>query len=1325
MPDQKISEFQERVEPQGSEDIAAASAGVNVRFKLTALRAWLNEGFDTFVGFMTTAERSKLANISAGATANSSDNYLLNRNNHTGTQAATTITGLGKAATTNQYGDLDGKPAAVVVATQSTPGIIALGPGMTLDPVTNQLYLTRKSEQPKLDDVMLSPHVTLANFNQSAVFDGGGQGSVLGTVGNMAGKLYFEVKNLAGPTSLNTRAGLAPLNVDLEAIPGAATLGISVAQATGAIVGDNGTVTGQAAAWTAANAVLRVAVDLATRRVWFAVNNGIWNSNSSANPATGTGGIAIGGTYRLYPIISSDVANTIGASFTTPLAYAPPTGFIAWAMAAQQTRLADLVDVDSAGWSADLVLKFDAASGKWKALAEANYVTQAQALVTQANAAAADAIAAGAHVDSVVTQIDQDAATATAAAAEALASRNAASSSASAASGSATTASQQATAAVNAAGAAAGSATAADGSKTAAAASASAAAASASAAAGSATDAADSLAQLGTAVTDAQAARDAAAGSATAAADSATTAGQAKTAAETARDSAAGSASAAADSATMADGSKTAASSSAQAAAGSATAAGSAKTAAEAARDQAITARDASSGSATAAANSAQAAAASLDEVEEIIAGLASVYKKVSLVGQTNVNANLLTDDNTYYIWTSGATLGANFPGFTTVWVGAGYLRNYYANASQISQELTFLISGNKPRTFFRFGNSTNNTWSTWKSTSDWHTHVGLPNFNAGDIYVDGQGVYQWNTTNGAYVLNAAMPLAMKGQPGGVAELDAGGGLAQRMKLPADAWDPMAIQDGAQRSGTTESIKTAYGLNSVASTANNYWLTVASVPIAGSSDVKTASFRVRGVVGEATPLDVQVAVKVVNNAISSSTYINYSGLPIIAKASINNGRVNVAIGQTDGNNPKVLGKIYAQLVEASVSGVGISDTDMKGWILSMSLSQLTPLAGTVIDIPLTGMTDGLRYRATPYISTSITLTPNDQGKLYQMAPTNNPIVTLPTLASVKPGDTFTIYVAYASGTNTVTVKSAAAGDRIRQLPQGVAQRVSNIDQLVLNPGESASFVVLEGPAGWGVTCYSQDPVINSPLRNQGGVELIYTGINTLSIVPVNGGGIVVGGKQFYLSSPINMGDLGFSPSTGHYVWLREVNGMLDYVVTPIAGNSRVTNNLGVEVHVANPGWTLVGMVQTANDNGFRNTGTVRWVRSWYNRRAVALAEAPVLSNTASTSYVRLTNGLYAMLWRGEVVSVDNMGEVHSTATGNTAGYNMLAVNSVGVAGGIGYSLSQSGYQIPTACSAKYTCNADGGYDFVMFGLTGTSAVPVAFKADLTAVIHPT
>lgn len=59
----------------------------------------------------TTAQETKLAGIATGATANQTDAYLLNRANHTGTQAAGTITGLATVATSGSAADLTGNLA--------------------------------------------------------------------------------------------------------------------------------------------------------------------------------------------------------------------------------------------------------------------------------------------------------------------------------------------------------------------------------------------------------------------------------------------------------------------------------------------------------------------------------------------------------------------------------------------------------------------------------------------------------------------------------------------------------------------------------------------------------------------------------------------------------------------------------------------------------------------------------------------------------------------------------------------------------------------------------------------------------------------------------------------------------------------------------------------------------------------------------------------------------------------------------------------------------------------------------------------------------------
>lgn len=59
----------------------------------------------------TATEKTKLAGVATGATANATDAQLRDRSTHTGTQAASTITGLAAVATSGKYTDLSGIPS--------------------------------------------------------------------------------------------------------------------------------------------------------------------------------------------------------------------------------------------------------------------------------------------------------------------------------------------------------------------------------------------------------------------------------------------------------------------------------------------------------------------------------------------------------------------------------------------------------------------------------------------------------------------------------------------------------------------------------------------------------------------------------------------------------------------------------------------------------------------------------------------------------------------------------------------------------------------------------------------------------------------------------------------------------------------------------------------------------------------------------------------------------------------------------------------------------------------------------------------------------------
>ena len=86
------------------QNIEDGESGLNVRNKLNA-------------------SIGKVNGISDGATANATDEQLRDRSTHTGTQPASTVTGLSQVATTGDYDDLSGAPDLSKVIESDPDGV--------------------------------------------------------------------------------------------------------------------------------------------------------------------------------------------------------------------------------------------------------------------------------------------------------------------------------------------------------------------------------------------------------------------------------------------------------------------------------------------------------------------------------------------------------------------------------------------------------------------------------------------------------------------------------------------------------------------------------------------------------------------------------------------------------------------------------------------------------------------------------------------------------------------------------------------------------------------------------------------------------------------------------------------------------------------------------------------------------------------------------------------------------------------------------------------------------------------------------------------------
>lgn len=117
MATKKISELSSVPSVDGTETFPILKSGFNYKMTVAQVLGLIANATATVAGFLSPSDKSKLDAIEAGATANASNAALRDRSTHTGTQTASTITGLADVATTGDYDDLTGKPSYATVAT--------------------------------------------------------------------------------------------------------------------------------------------------------------------------------------------------------------------------------------------------------------------------------------------------------------------------------------------------------------------------------------------------------------------------------------------------------------------------------------------------------------------------------------------------------------------------------------------------------------------------------------------------------------------------------------------------------------------------------------------------------------------------------------------------------------------------------------------------------------------------------------------------------------------------------------------------------------------------------------------------------------------------------------------------------------------------------------------------------------------------------------------------------------------------------------------------------------------------------------------------------
>lgn len=161
-----------------------AGAHISVRLTAATLEPALREATTLLAGLQSAADKAKLDGIDDGATANSSDADLLDRTNHTGTQAIDTVAGLQAA--------LDGKATSAQGAKADSavqPGDLAdVATSGSYDDLSNKPANTHASKRIYTSSSSWSKPAGLVKVVVTVIAGGGGGGGKMGFTTNGSGK---------------------------------------------------------------------------------------------------------------------------------------------------------------------------------------------------------------------------------------------------------------------------------------------------------------------------------------------------------------------------------------------------------------------------------------------------------------------------------------------------------------------------------------------------------------------------------------------------------------------------------------------------------------------------------------------------------------------------------------------------------------------------------------------------------------------------------------------------------------------------------------------------------------------------------------------------------------------------------------------------------------------------------------------------------------------------------------------------------------------------------------------------------------------------------
>ncbi|QDC38699.1 hypothetical protein [Sphingobium fuliginis] len=205
MATKKISELTLVLSVDGTETFPILKSGFNYKMTVAQIKSWIGNATSAVAGLLSATDKSKLDSVETGATANASNAALRDRSTHTGTQSASTITGLADVATSGDYDDLTGKPAN---ATTSVSGLMSSTDKTKLDGVAT-------SATANATDAQLRDRSTHTGTQAASTITGLGAVATSNSYNDLSNRPidtnYVRLPTVAFQSATGTTAGTATL----------------------------------------------------------------------------------------------------------------------------------------------------------------------------------------------------------------------------------------------------------------------------------------------------------------------------------------------------------------------------------------------------------------------------------------------------------------------------------------------------------------------------------------------------------------------------------------------------------------------------------------------------------------------------------------------------------------------------------------------------------------------------------------------------------------------------------------------------------------------------------------------------------------------------------------------------------------------------------------------------------------------------------------------------------------------------------------------------------------------------------------------------------